>query len=211
MNKGIFVTFEGIDGCGKSTQLTLLKKNLIRNGFSVKATREPGGTPLAEKIRRLILSVSNEAVSREAELLLYLAARAQHTNKVLKPLLAKGVVVLCDRFSDSTIAYQGVGRNIKLESIMRINSFATANLSPDLTVLIDLPAKTAHKRLVSSGKKMDRIESEGINFQETVRKKFLRIAKSNPGRIKIVDGTLPKDEQARLISGYCLKVFSLKR
>ncbi len=209
MGKGAFITFEGIDGCGKSTQIKLLKRTLKKKGFSVIATREPGGTPVAEKLRELILSTDNGSIAKKAELLMYLAARADHVNQVIKPAIKRKEIVLCDRFSDSTVAYQGAGRNILNKSLASINRFATDNLSADLTILIDISAMDAFKRLIASGKKMDRMEREGVAFQERVRNEFLKSAKLNPRRIKIVDGTLKKEEQADIIEEYAYKILLL--
>ena len=187
--RGRFVTFEGIDGCGKTTQLRLLFKTLKKQKIRVRVTREPGGTPLAEKIRALILAPRNRGLSPRCELLLYLAARAQHVEEKIRPALEQGRLVLCDRFADATFAYQGGGRNLKQADIRRLNRFACAGLSTDLTFLFDLPAKTALER-VSRGRRMtDRMEKEGVRFMEKVRQAYLALAKAGPGRFRVIDAS----------------------
>ncbi|MCX5776566.1 MAG: dTMP kinase, partial [Candidatus Firestonebacteria bacterium] len=172
----IFITFEGPEGSGKSTQIRLLEKYLIKKGLTVVNTREPGGSVLAEKIRKLLLNSANINIAPPAELLLYLASRAQHVNDKIKPALEKGQAVICDRFSDSTMAYQGYARGLSKKMIKEINEFAAYGLKPDLTIYIDIDVNTglrrAHKR---SGKK-DRLESEKAAFHNKVRKGYLEIA-----------------------------------
>ncbi|MBL8027251.1 MAG: dTMP kinase [Fibrobacteres bacterium] len=197
--KGLFVSFEGIDGCGKSTQIKLLRKRLVKEKRKVIQTREPGGTPLAENIRNLILHTHTETVSKETELLLYAAARAQHVSTLISPNLKKGVIVLSDRFADSMLAYQGGGRNIKTDEINKLNEFATGGLNPDITFLFDLPSKIAAIRMKKAGRKKDRMEKEGIRFQEKVRRAFLKIAASNPKRIFVVDAKLPVEVQSEIV------------
>lgn len=189
MNKGIFITFEGPDCAGKTTQLKLLEKWFKDNGREVICTREPGGTPMAEKIRNMLLSIDNsEKMTMEAELLLFGAARAQHVANVISPMLDKGGVVLCDRFYDSTTAYQGYGRGIDIEFIDRLNAFCTAGRAPDLTFLMDLPLAESRKRLaLRRGEQADRMEEEANSFHAMVRQGFLKIAEKFPERVHVID------------------------
>jgi len=188
----VFITFEGIEGCGKSTQSKLLFEELIDRGFSVVLTREPGGTEASEEIRKIILKKWKERFTPFAELSLYEAARSLHVENLIKPSLEEGAVVICDRFTDSTLAYQGYGRGLSLELIERLNFEATEGLKPDLTFLLDLPVEIAFKRL--DRKNLDRMESEEISFHERVRKGFLEIARKERSRIVVLDGT--KDVEA---------------
>ena len=184
--KGLFVSFEGIDGCGKTTQLNLLHETLEGRGVGVIVTREPGGTRLSEAVRGLILK-GKSGIDRRAELLLYLAARSQNVSEIILPALLSGKVVLCDRFSDSTLAYQGGGRGLPFSDIKRLDEFACSGLKPDITFLFDLPAVLAAKRLSASGKKKDRMEKEGAAFMEKVRKAYLKLAEGSPERFAIID------------------------
>lgn len=186
----IFITFEGIDGCGKSTQIELLKKNLDEHGYQVVLTREPGGTVISEKIRELILSVENTGMSTKCELLLYLAARAQHVDQKIIPELLKNKIVLSDRFEEATYAYQGFGRGVSLDILMSINMYATSRVSPDLTFILDIPIEESELRWKKSGKVRDRLELNNKNFFKRVRKGYQDRAAMNPDRIVLLDGTL---------------------
>ena len=188
----MFITFEGIEGCGKSTQAKLLCESLIDRGFSVVFTREPGGTPAAEELRSFLLKPRNERFPPFAELSIYEAARAFHVENLIKPSLSEGAVVICDRFTDSTLAYQGYGRGINLSLVERLNREATGGLKPDLTVLIDLPVEEAFRRISDRGK--DRMEQEDLEFHERVRQGFLKIAEKEPERFLIVDGRKTVEE-----------------
>jgi len=198
-NRGLFISFEGIDGCGKTTQIDILAKKLRKEKKRVLLTREPGGTPLAENIRNLILHTFNEKVAKETELLLYAAARAQHVETLIKPNLKSGAIVLTDRFADSTVAYQGGGRNIKAVAIERLNKFATGGLEPDVTFLFDLPVKVAALRMAKGKRKKDRLELEGLAFQEKVRRSFLKIAAAHKKRICIIDASRSVEDQADIV------------
>jgi len=187
-----FVTFEGIEGSGKTTQIRRLSAYLDRRGIPHLVSREPGGTPLADEIRALLLSPRPEAVFPEAELLLYEAARAQHVRGVILPARASGKAVLCDRFCDATIAYQG-SRGIEGAQIEGINLFASGGLSPDLTLLFDIPPEEGMRRIEVRGGRRDRIESESPEFHRAVREGYLRLAERFPSRIVRLDGTLPED------------------
>lgn len=198
---GLFVTFEGIEGSGKSTQVARLEFSLRLERRPVVRTREPGGTELAEAIRKLILDVRQEPVHPEAELLLFLAARAQHVRTLIKPALEAGQIVLCDRFTDATLAYQGGGRWVPEPELRRMNAWATGGLEPDLTFLLNVPVSAgiqrAKKRQGFSG--LDRIEREGSGFLEQVRSEYLKIAEREPNRIRVLDGMMPEDELAEII------------
>lgn len=182
--RGLFISLEGPDGAGKSTQAKLLAAFLKRRGSRVLLTREPGGSAQAAKIRALVLGAKGY-LSPSAELLLFLADRAQHVNDTILPALAQGQVVLCDRFSDSTLAYQGGGRGFKLEQLEPLNRFATGGLKPDLTLLFDLKESVGLGRAIKRGA-ADRMEKAGGKFHARVRAVFLRLAKKEPRRIKVL-------------------------
>lgn len=190
---GCFITFEGVEGCGKSTQITLLWEYLVESGYDVIVTREPGGTPIAEAIRGVLLNPDHEAMGSTAELLLYAAARAQHVYEKIAPALAAGQVVLCDRFADSTTAYQGGGRGLHSDLLNTLNDIATGGVWPDCTLLIDVPVEVGLERARHRGRK-DRIEQESIDFHERVRAGFLALATAEPERITTIPGEAPVDE-----------------
>lgn len=181
--KGKFITFEGSEGCGKSTQSELLYRYLKRKGYDVVYLREPGGAKISEKIRKILLDTKNDSMSTACEMLLYMAARAQVVNEVIKPALEKGKMVICDRFLDSTLAYQGYGLGINLSLIEKIGSFVTAGIKPDLTVYLDLAVKTGlkHRHLTK-----DRIEKRSYEYHSRVRNGYLKLAAKDSKRIKIV-------------------------
>lgn len=190
MQKGFFLTLEGPDGCGKSTQTRLLADFLKSQDYEVLLTREPGGTPLAEEIRNVILTPSQEPLDPIAEILLYTAARAQHVNTLIKPALASGKVVICERFIHSSLAYQGYGLGWDLEFIRAINRMAVGEFQPDLTFLFDMDAGESLKRVANRNgapqkPNVDRIEARGVSFQEKVRRGFLELARDDPGIILI--------------------------
>jgi dTMP kinase len=185
---GAFITFEGIDGCGKSTQLRLLASELRVRGITVVTTREPGGTPLGQKLRAALLDVQ-EQVDPLAELLVFAADRAQHVRKHLRPSLAANQVVLSDRYADATVAYQGAGRGFAPELIQEIVQLATEGLKPDLTLLFDLSVaeSTVRTRRRIESKRTDRLDSEDAEFHTRVRNAYVEIAKAEPARVKVVD------------------------
>jgi dTMP kinase len=205
MKKGLFVTFEGIDGCGKTTQLRRAKDALEKRGVRCVVTREPGGTSIGEKIRDIILSPAHGALSDSCEALLYCAARAQHVNEVILPALEKGEVVLCDRFSDATFAYQGNGRKLKFSLLQEMNKFATSGLQPSFTFLFDIPVALSRKRLAISGKSPDRLEGAGIAFYEKVRRGYLSLAKQFPRRIIVLSAEKPIEELSEIVCSKILK------
>ncbi len=184
---GLLITFEGVEGCGKSTQIELLRQHLVSQGHEVVVTREPGGTPLAEAIRNLLLDPANSGMVSVTELLLYEAARAQHVHERIRPALDAGKIVLSDRFADSTTAYQGAGRGLADEVVSKLHEIATCGVWPALTILIDLFPEEGLRR--SSGGVLDRIEKETLAFHERVRVEFLRLAEREPERIRVVDGS----------------------
>lgn len=186
--KGLFITFEGIEGCGKSTQVALLKVRLESRGRRVLVTREPGGTRVAELIRGVLLDGSNTDMTPATELLLYGAARAQHVDELIRPALESGADVVSDRFADSTTAYQGAGRQLERSLIEEVHRLATRGAWPDVTFLLDLPVEAGLARARAVGEP-DRIEKEPIEFHRRVRDGFLRIADSEPDRVYVIDAT----------------------
>ena len=184
MQKGLFITFEGADGCGKTTQIKLVKDYLEKSGYEVVLTREPGAKGLGEKIREILLNYDG-IVSDRCESFLFLADRAQNIDTIVNPAVEKGKIVLCDRHIDSTVAYQGYGRGLNLERINKLNLLATYGRVPDLTIVFDIDVETSMQRV---GKEKDRMESAGIEFHNRVRNGYLEIAKNEPERVKVVDG-----------------------
>ena len=191
--KGVFITFEGIDGCGKSTQTSMCRTWLEELGRTVLLVREPGGTKIGERIRELLLDKKNSSMAPMTELFLFEAARAQIVEEVIKPALSEGKIVICDRFFDSSYAYQGCARGLGPEMVSRLNMDATGGLAPDITFFLDISVEGAIKRRNVRGEEKDRIESAGDAFQEKVRQGFIRAA-SEDGRIVTVDASLSPDE-----------------
>jgi dTMP kinase len=187
--RGLFITVEGIEGVGKSTQLLRLARRLESAGREVVMTREPGGTPLAESIRQLVLQPRGERIPADAELLLMFAARVVHTDNLIKPALARGACVLCDRYHDATYAYQGGGRGIAREDIDRVAALALRGFAPDLTLLFDAPVSVALARMRARGAEPDRFEAEQQAFFGKARDVYLARLAAEPGRIKLVDAT----------------------
>lgn len=188
--KGLFVTLEGPEGAGKSTNREYLAERLRACGVDVVLTREPGGTPLAERIRELLLTPADEPMAVDTELLLVFAARAQHLAQVIRPALERGAVVLCDRFTDATYAYQGGGRGLSIERIAQLEVFVQGELRPDLTLIFDLPVEVGLARAAARGR-LDRFEQEGLRFFESVRRAYLDLAKAAPSRYRIIDAGQP--------------------
>lgn len=188
MKKGCFITLEGPEGSGKSTQAKLLYEYLIKDGYKAIHTREPGGTGVSEAIRKLLLSPEFK-IHPIAELLLYEASRCQHIYDVILPNLRKGHIIVCERYSDATVAYQGYGRGIDLKIIHTLNKIATSNLKPDITIYLDIPS---HIGLDRAKKKIDylsgdRMENESLKFHNKVREGYLKLARTNPRRIKVIE------------------------
>lgn len=190
MTKGLFITFEGADGCGKTTQLNLLNEYLEKEGYNVLVTREPGAKGLGEKVREILLNYDGE-VSDRCESFLFLADRAQHIDIIVNPAIKEGKIILCDRHTDSTIAYQGYGRGLDINQIKMLNNLATQGRVPDLTFVFDVDIKTSMSRV---GKEKDRMESAGAEFFNRVRQGYLEIAKQEPKRVKVIDSTKTIEE-----------------
>ncbi len=181
-----------MEGSGKTTQIRRLERYLTRKGIPCKVTREPGGAPISEKVRKILLDPDHQEIIPLSELLLYEAARAQHVKEVIEPLLKKGVMVLCDRFSDATIAYQGFGRKLDLDLIKRLNHLSTQGRNPDITFLLDCPSDLGLKRAVHRNQQLrkekeERFEREKIQFHHRVRRGYLSLAKKYPQRVKVID------------------------
>ena len=198
--KGIFITIEGIEGCGKSTQAKMLGKYLGKKGLDVILTREPGGTEIGNQIRKILLDRKNKKILAVTELLLYAASRAQHVNEVIAPELAEGKIVVCDRFSDATTAYQGYGRGLDKKMISVLDKFSTGGLVPDLTIILDLPEKVGLERAKRRNREMGisrgegRIEEEGLVFHRKVRRGYLKIAKDDQKRVKVINALRSMEE-----------------
>jgi dTMP kinase len=192
-----FVTFEGIEGAGKSTQIKRLTARLREAGLRVLTTREPGGTPLAETIRNVLLTPNIEPIDARTELLLMLAARSQHVRQVIQPAMHTHDVIVCDRFIDSSTAYQGFGRNVGMETVETLNQFASHDCTPDITFILDIPVELSLSRMKArtiNKTEADRFEQESKPFFETLRKAFLTIAQKHDQRCVVLDGTLALDE-----------------
>jgi dTMP kinase len=197
---GVFITFEGIDGCGKSTQLRLLASELRVRGLDVLTTREPGGTTLGQRLRAALLDVQGQ-VDPLAELLVFAADRAQHVRTVLRPSLAENKIVMSDRYADATVAYQGSGRGFKPELINEIVQLATEGLTPDLTLLFNLSVadSAVRTRRRVAAKNTDRLDSENVEFHERVRQAYLEIAQTDPQRVQVIDARGSAQETHALV------------
>lgn len=192
MTRGKFITFEGGEGAGKTTLIEGVARFLSSKGFLVHKTREPGGTALAEKIRILLLENQGEKISCLSELALFLASRAQHIEEVLLPAIKSGKMVLCDRFNDSSVAYQGIARGLGKQEVSNVCTFFSNNLMPDITFYLDIDPAIGLARAEKTGKP-DRIEGENFSFHKRVREGFLEIAKMSPDRVHVLDGSIPKE------------------
>ena len=191
----MFITFEGPDGSGKSTVIKAVYEQLLKDGYSVILTREPGGTPIAEKIRNIILDNSNTELDARTEALLYAASRRQHLVEKIWPALKEGKIVLCDRFLDSSLAYQGEGRKLGIENILNVNLFATENTYPDLTLFFNLSPEEGLKRVSKDKKRVaDRLDNENSNFHDVVYQGFLKVNSMYKDRIQVVDASKPLQE-----------------
>lgn len=200
MSRGMFITFEGGDGVGKTTQATALKQHLIGLGHQVLLTREPGGTDVGKQIREILLH-SKTHIDPKAEALLFAADRAHHINTLVIPALERGVFVVQDRYIDSTIAYQGAGRTLDTSELLGISLWAANGLLPNLTILLDLDPRAAAARVASEGKAFDRLEAEADEFRSRLRDGYLDCARKEPGRFLIVDASLPVDTITRVVIG----------
>lgn len=191
--RALFITFEGGEGAGKTTLISSLQKELSKRGEEVVRTREPGGTPLGEEIRRLLLE-GKQSVTKRAELLLFLASRAEHVDQLIKPSMEEGKIVLCDRFTDSTLAYQAFGRQFDLKEVETLALFATDGLIPDITFYIDIDPVIGLSRRKRATGTLDRMEGEDLSYHKKVREAFLNLAEKNKKRIKVLDGNKSRDE-----------------
>ena len=201
----LFIPFEGPEGSGKSSQIALLASFLQARGFSVVTTREPGGTPIGDEIRTFVHNVANTAMMPTAEMLLYSASRAQLVGQVIRPSLNAGHMVLCDRFADSTIAYQGYGRGLNLEHLHQVTHIATGGLQPDITFLLDIDVENGLARRTGGGLEMNRLDLETVQFHQHVRDGYHQLAAANPARWVVLDADRPitavqADLQAELLS-----------
>jgi len=193
---GLFITFEGGEGCGKSTQSRLLLKKLEQQNISVVLTHEPGGTSLGGEIRKLLKEKQRSSISPQTELFLFVASRVQLLAELIRPALEKTKVVICDRFADSTLAYQSYGRGLDLATVEKVNSMATENIKPNLTILLDMSPEQglARKRSLK-----DRFEAEDLSFHHRVREGYLKMAATEPDRWLVIDASLPKSKIAEII------------
>jgi len=193
----VFITFEGGEGSGKSTQARVLYKRVLQSGIPVILCHEPGGTSLGKELRRYLKQTRQTEISPLAELLLFAASRAQLVAEVIRPNLGSGTIVICDRYTGSTVAYQGYGRGLDLGVIQTVNAVVTQGLSPDLVILLDIPVEIGLARKRSA--KEDRFESEELTFHQQVREGYLRMAAADPGRWLVVDATLPREKVEQVI------------
>jgi len=205
ISSGKFITVEGIDGCGKTTQAEFIVDGLVDAGLSAKLVREPGGDPISESIRKLLLH-AEESMSDRAEALLMIASRAQLTDKVILPQIINGTWVVADRYADSTLAYQGGGRGLSVQSLDSINQFGTYTLKPDLTFFIDISIDVANSRMRVE---RDRIEKEGNEFQQRVREQYLKLHESDPNRFILINGEQSVDNVRKEIWTHIKENFEL--
>lgn len=204
---GLFITLEGPEGSGKSTHAKRLAEQLTSRGFDVVHTHEPGGTAIGEKVREVLLSLSSDGMSARTELFLFLASRAEHVEKVIKPALAEGKIVICDRFSDATMAYQGHGRLLDEGTISEMNEFATGGLKPDLTIVLDIQAPVGlRKALAARDGKGDRMEKAEVGFHQRVRAGYIALARREPRRMKVVEVQKTVSQTEKLLRGHVDKL-----
>jgi dTMP kinase len=210
---GLFITFEGIDGCGKSTQRDLLAEELKRRGLDVLVTREPGGTAIGEDIRKILVSDASVHIAPTTELLLYVAARAQHVAELIRPALEAGRIVVSDRYTDSTVAFQGYGRGLDLEMIATLNKFATGDLRPDITLVFDLAPATARGRLGSRpiGGLLGAFDEQHSDFHERMRQGYLKMARNEASRIRVVDASGSVEETQAKVLALVLPIIRTER
>jgi len=204
--RGCFITLEGPEGCGKTTQARLLAQWLESQSFPVLLTREPGGTPIGEQIRTVLHDCANRAMTAETEILLYSAARAQHVAEVIQPALQAGTIVICDRFYDSTYAYQGYGRGLPMDTLRMITAFATRGLTPDLTLYLDVPPELGLQRRAQSGETLNRLDREALAFHRRVRAGYQALMREEPARWRLVDATAPIDVVQEQLQGLVLGI-----
>ncbi len=200
MSKGMFITFEGVDGCGKSTQMRFLAEYLQSIGVDVVTTREPGGCTISEQIRDMLLSLDNYEITDMTEALLYAAARCQHVDEIIRPACEAGKIVLCDRFIDSSLAYQGSGRGLGIDRIMDLNRYAIGDMMPDKTFFIDFPPEMAFNRM-SKKRVHDRLETQSLEFYQNLYRGFKELAEMYPDRIITIDASGDKFQTKEIIQG----------
>ena len=200
-DRGLFITFEGTDGAGKTTQIQRLTADLRQAGYDVCLTREPGGTPISEQIREMLLNPDHSEMAATTELLLYAASRAQHVSEVIKPALKADKVVISSRFADATVVYQGYGRGLDLERIHCLNRIATDGVIPDVTFVLDLPVEIGLQRVQNSRGGLDRLEREKIEFHRRLREGYQTIAQQEPQRLKIIDAHVSPERVYTQIQG----------
>jgi dTMP kinase len=208
---GLFVTFEGVEGSGKSTQADRLQRSLEERGHDVVRSREPGGTPLGERIRELLLDREETGMEPVAELMLFLASRAEHVARVVVPALERGAVVLSDRYGDASIAYQGGGRGLGVELVTRLNETATGGVQPDVTYLLDVAPETGQRRKSRDESAPDRIEQETMSFHERVRRTYLDLAAREPARFVVLNGERDAGEVAAEILARTERLLKARR
>jgi len=206
--RGVFISFEGIEGCGKSTQARILAANLRNRGLRVVTTAEPGGTSMGRAIRKILLAPGGR-VGKVAELFLFEADRAQHVSEVILPALVSGAVVICDRYSDSTRAYQGIGRGLGVELVDNLDQVATGECYPELTILLDMPPGIGLDRVKRRGK-MNRIDSEKLAFHARIRKAFLNLAGGSGGRFRVVPAGASKEKVAYMVERLVLATLKVR-
>jgi dTMP kinase len=195
----MFITLEGPEGSGKTSQINLLAEYIRQQGYDVMQTREPGGTVIGDQIRTVLMQLDNTSMNPRTEILLFCAGRAQHVEEKIRPALAAGKIVLCDRYADSTLAYQGYGHNIDLDTLRRLLDFSTGGLKPELTFLLDIPAEEGLKRRRGSGGEWNRLDAYTLAFHKRVRSGYLDMARNDAARWRIVDASLPFNQvQERL-------------
>ncbi len=194
ISHGCFITFEGGDGAGKTTLIASVEKALLEKGCRVLRTRAPGGTELGQAIRHLLLSHNHLAIDKLSELFLFLADRVQHTQEIIRPALQKGEMVLCDRFNDSTVAYQSAARGLDKAFVQKLCALATHDLQPNLTLYLDIDPQIGLERALQGSLSQDRIEAEGLKFHNTIRKAYQKIAEEEPSRVKVLNAAESKEE-----------------
>ncbi|MGI6665573.1 MAG: dTMP kinase [Christensenellaceae bacterium] len=209
MKKGLFITFEGVDGCGKSTQMRFLAEHLQNKGYECVLTREPGGCKIAEEIRAILLDPENKGMNSKAEVLLFAAARIQHIDEVILPALREGKIVLCDRYLDSNFAYQGYGRELGEAYVLQANEYALTHAMPDATLFFAYPPENAFARM-NEAKEMDRLEQENAAFFKRVYEGFVKVAEENKERIISIDPSGNKFETQEKVQYEIMKLFQRK-
>ena len=192
--KGKFITIEGCEGSGKTSIIKILCEDLVNNNIPYLSTREPGGSKISEQIRNVILNVDNTKMDYMTEALLYAASRRQHLEEIVKPALNEGKIVICDRYLDSSLAYQGYARGIGIEEVYNINMYATSGFLPDLTIYIDIPVEVGLERIKDNNRNVNRLDLEKVAFHKKVREGYLKIAQMYPERIKVIDGNADLEE-----------------